>query len=140
VQYGADQPEYDLIVADGDKMLKVSVKGSQDGAWGLTQKYKCGCGYHDAIDLWLKNHGKKTIFCFVQFKGVENNELPRMYLASPDEIAEVLHHSRAGEGVTKLRENHIWGANAVASGTTDRIPDTWLFTEERAQFMFDNYA
>jgi hypothetical protein len=30
VQYGADQPEYDLIVAKGDRMLKVSVKGSQD--------------------------------------------------------------------------------------------------------------
>ena len=36
VQYGANQPEYDLIVAKGDQMLKVSVKGSQDGRWGLT--------------------------------------------------------------------------------------------------------
>jgi hypothetical protein len=32
VQYGADQPEYDLIVAKGDHLLKVSVKGSRD--WG----------------------------------------------------------------------------------------------------------
>ena len=31
VQYGANQPEYDLIVVSGDKMLKISVKGSQDG-------------------------------------------------------------------------------------------------------------
>ena len=37
VQYGANQPEYDLIAAQGDKMLKISVKGSQDGGWGLTQ-------------------------------------------------------------------------------------------------------
>jgi hypothetical protein len=37
VQYGADQPEYDLVVARGPKMLKVSVKGSKDGGWGLTQ-------------------------------------------------------------------------------------------------------
>jgi hypothetical protein len=34
VQYGADQPEYDLVVVRGDYMLKVSVKGSQDGSWG----------------------------------------------------------------------------------------------------------
>ena len=27
VQYGANQPEYDLIAASGDKMLKISVKG-----------------------------------------------------------------------------------------------------------------
>ena len=39
VQYGANQPEYDLIVAKRDKMLKVSVKGSQDGGWGLSQSY-----------------------------------------------------------------------------------------------------
>jgi hypothetical protein len=40
VQYGANQPEYDLIVVKGDLMLKVSVKGSQDGGWGLTQNFK----------------------------------------------------------------------------------------------------
>ena len=31
VQYGANQPEYDLMVSQGDLMLKISVKGSQDG-------------------------------------------------------------------------------------------------------------
>jgi hypothetical protein len=39
VQYGANQPGYDLIVARGDKLLKVSVKGSKDWGWGLTQSY-----------------------------------------------------------------------------------------------------
>jgi hypothetical protein len=36
VRYGANQPEYDLVVASGERMLKVSVKGSKDGSWGLT--------------------------------------------------------------------------------------------------------
>jgi hypothetical protein len=31
VQYGANQPEYDLVVVKEDRVLKVSVKGSQDG-------------------------------------------------------------------------------------------------------------
>ena len=31
VQYGADQPEYDLIASRGDEILKISVKGSKDG-------------------------------------------------------------------------------------------------------------
>jgi hypothetical protein len=39
VQYGANQPEYDLIVAKAERMLKVSVKGSQDGSWGLTMSH-----------------------------------------------------------------------------------------------------
>jgi hypothetical protein len=33
VQYGANQPEYDLIIAEGRRMLKISVKGSADGGW-----------------------------------------------------------------------------------------------------------
>ena len=65
VQYGANQPEYDLIAVTGDKMLKISVKGSQDGGWGLTQSYKKGCDYHEAIAKWLADHHKKTIFCLV---------------------------------------------------------------------------
>ena len=140
VQYGADQPEYDLIATKGDKMLKISVKGSQDGGWGLTQKYKKGCGYHEATAKWLEAHGNKTIFCLVQFENVEDNELPRMYLATPEEIASVLDNSRAGNGETVLREYHKWGDKAVAPGTVDKVPEEWLFTKERADYMFDTYA
>ena len=88
VQYGANQPEYDLIATRGDQMLKISVKGSQDGSWGLTQGFKKNCNYHEAIDRWLASHGKKTIFCLVQFKDVQPDEMPRMYLATPAEIAD----------------------------------------------------
>ena len=114
VQYGANQPEYDLIATKGDKMLKVSVKGSQDG--------------------------KKTIFCLVQFQNVADDQLPRMYLATPAEIAQALHDSRSGLGETVLRENHVWGERASAAGTIDRLPEEWLFTKERAKLVFDTYA
>lgn len=140
VQYGANQPEYDLIATKGDKMLKISVKGSQDGGWGLTQSYKKGCDYYEAIDKWLDAHGKKTIFCLVQFQGVADDQLPRMYLATPDEIAKALRESRMGLGDTVLREYHVWGAKASAAGVIEKIPDEWLFTEERARQMFDTYA
>ncbi|MDQ0415667.1 hypothetical protein [Mesobacillus stamsii] len=51
VQYGANQPEYDLVVVCGEKMLKVSVKGSKDGGWGLTQSHKKDKSYSEAIRL-----------------------------------------------------------------------------------------
>ena len=138
VQYGANQPEYDLIATKGDKMLKISVKGSQDGGWGLTQKYKKpNVSYHEAIDKWLEEHGKKTIFCLVQFKNVESDELPRMYLASPAEIAELMKASKAGNGDTILYEAHKWTRSVIAAGTEDKIPEDWRFTAERAQQMFD---
>ncbi len=69
VQYGANQPEYDLIVAKGEQLLKVSVKGSQDGGWGLCQSYltPTKADYHDAIARWLARHKPRTVLCFVQF-------------------------------------------------------------------------
>ena len=140
VQYGANQPEYDLIAASGDKMLKISVKGSQDGGWGLTQSYKKGCDYHEAIHKWLEGHHKKTIFCLVQFQGIAEDEMPRMYLASPAEIAEVMNASAGGRGETILYEYHKWGPHAAGSGTIDRVPEEWKFTEERAQYMFETYG
>ena len=143
VQYGADQPEYDLIVSsrgNRELMLKISVKGSKDGGWGLTQKYKKGCTYHEATQKWLDNHSAKTIFCLVQFQNVELNEMPRMYLATPKEIADRLDPSSGGYGETILYENHTWGIRARGYGTTDRIPYEWKFTPERARELFETYG
>lgn len=140
VQYGANQPEYDLIAVSGDKMLKISVKGSQDGSWGLTQSYKKGCDYHEAIDKWLASHHKKTIFCLVQFSDTAPNEMPRIYLATPEEIAERMKASAGGRGETILYEDHTWGPRAVAKGTRDRIPDEWKISAERLEHMFSTYG
>jgi len=136
VQYGANQPEYDLIASKNDVMMKISVKGSQDGGWGLTQNYKKNCDYHEAINRWLKAHGKKTLFCLVQFQDVEDSDLPRMYLATPEEIADVLHASRDGAGETVLREHHEWGLRALAAGSVDQLPSTWIFSKARAEELF----
>ena len=79
VQYGANQPEYDLMIARGDPMLKVSVKGSSDGGWGLTQtqltqwrkKNPDGpTNYIAAADIWLARHKSRTAMCLVNFRGV----------------------------------------------------------------------
>ena len=140
VQYGANQPEYDLIVVSGDRILKISVKGSQDGSWGLTQGYKKGNSYHDATRQWLESHHRHTIFCLVQFKDTEANEMPRIYLASPQEIAERLNESAGGRGETILYEKHTWSSRAAGAGTTDRIPDEWRLTAERIELMFEEHG
>ena len=140
VQYGANQPEYDLIAVSGDKMLKISVKGSQDGGWGLTQNYKKGCDYHEATAKWLAAHHKKTVFCLVQFQNTAPNEMPRIYLASPKEIADMLDASAGGRGETVLREFHVWGSRAAGQGTTDHIPENWVISAERLEHMFNTYG
>jgi hypothetical protein len=132
VQYGANQPEYDLIVANGDKMAKVSVKGSQDGGWGLTQSFLQNGDYHGAIDKWFQKHTSKTIFSLVQFINTdfEKGTMPRVYLATPLEIADHLKKARAGLGETSLKEYHEYKAG-VAKGTIDAIPSSWKFCKQR---------
>ena len=51
VQYGANQPVYDIIAARPPKLVGVSVKGSQDGSWGLTQSHLVAADYTSAIDV-----------------------------------------------------------------------------------------
>jgi Holliday junction resolvase-like predicted endonuclease len=131
VQYGANQPEYDLIVAEDDRMLKISVKGSQDGSWGLTQNLLKNADYHGAIEKWLQRRGTQTVFCFVQFEGVALDKLPRTYLARPVEVAQRMRETAKGCGDSILYESHSWGPRAVGAGTVERIPDSWRFSAER---------
>lgn len=136
VQYGANQPEYDLMIVRDDRSLKVSVKGSKDGDWGLTQSYMKNADYHGAVDMWLKKHKGKTIFCLVQFKGTELGDMPRIYLATPKEIAKRLKDSSKGRGESILYEYHEWTSRAHGSGTIDKIPDNWKFSPKRIEELF----
>ncbi len=141
VQYGANQPEYDIIIVKANQMLKISVKGSQDGSWGLTQKFKkSNCTYHEAVTKWLSTHHKGTIFCLVQFQDITINDMPRIYLATPDEIAGRLNASAAGRGETILYENHVWSKQAVGYGTIEKIPDTWRFSKERVHDLLSKFG
>lgn len=149
VQYGADQPEYDLVVAKGDRLMKVSVKGSQDLGWGLTQTYltqatkKSGkkADYHGAIELWLRKHSQRTVFCLVQFGGVRLHEMPRLYLATPLEIAQRLRATSKGRGDSVLHERQTWTTRAHGAGTVDEIPEGWRFCEQRInELLTASYA
>lgn len=131
IQYGANQPEYDLMVVAGKAMMKVSVKGSQDGGWGLTQSFVENADYYAATATWLARHKPGTVFCFVQFKGTKLAELPRLYLATPSEVATVLNACSNGAGSTILYEDHQWTSRAKAAGSRERIPDAWRFSPER---------
>ena len=139
VQYGANQPGYDLVVGKDKRLLKVSVKGSQNKAWMLCPGYLSDKNrtYRAAINAWKKHHNKiGVVLCFVQFQEVDMREMPRVYLATIDEVAERLRQTRNGEGDTVLHEDRVWGKRATASGTVDRIPAKWQFSEKRIEELF----
>jgi len=138
VQYGANQPEYDLIVVKGESLLKISVKGSKDGAWGLTQSYVKDADYHGAVDVWSLRHKSRTVLCFVQFKDVPFDQLPRVYLATPQEVARRLKETAKGRGDTTLYEKHVWGSRAHSAGTSETISEQWRFTLTRVEQLLES--
>jgi hypothetical protein len=139
VQYGANQPDYDLLVSRDDRFLKISVKGSQDGGWGLIHSHKKGRSYHEAIDFWASKQSRSIVYCFVQFMGVKLGECPRVYLATVTEVANSLKASRLGAGNTTLLE--YWSfKKGVAAGTEERLPPTWAFSAARASELLQRDA
>jgi hypothetical protein len=139
VQYGANQPEYDLAVIEGDDMLKVSVKGSKDGGWGLTQSLLRDANYQEAAEAWLKRHGRRTALCLVQFKDVRLDEMPRLYIALATDVATMLKTSRNGLGDTILHEKKAW-TRGKAAGASVAIPDQWKFSRARVEEILASLA
>src|SRR5699024_6941767 len=121
VQYGANQPHYDLVAVKDKRFLLVSVKGSQDGGWMLASRYvKKGVNYHQAIDRWLASQRDDLVFAFVQFQGVLIGQAPRVYVARPPDIAEQLRAHRNGKGHGALQED--MQRNHPRSRYDDKIP------------------
>lgn len=132
VQYGANQPQYDLVADRNDHLMRISVKGSQDGGWMLSVRYKdASISYHEAIDLWHKAHRAETVFLFVQFLDVVTGAPPRVYVARPAEIAGQLKAQCGGKGYGALIENRRrWSPK---SKYDERIPQEWVFSETRIE-------
>lgn len=130
VQYGANQPHYDLVAVKEKRILLVSVKGSQDGGWMLASRYvKKDVNYHQAIDQWLGAQRDDLVFVLVQFQNVAIGHAPRVYIARPPEIAEQLRAHRAGKGHGALQED--WQKSHPRSSYEDKIPLSWRFSRER---------
>jgi Holliday junction resolvase-like predicted endonuclease len=130
VQYGANQPNYDLVAEKDGKFIPISVKGSQDGGWMLAVKYKeVGTSYHDAIDRWRSSQRSDVVFLFVQFFGVKLGDTPRVYIARPDEIAAHMKTQCNGRGHGALQEDYRH--KRPGSKYDHKVPEAWVFSEKR---------
>lgn len=134
VQYGANQPYYDLVANKNDIFLPISVKGSQDGGWMLAVRYKMkgkGISYHEAIDNWLAAQRKDVIFFFVQFKNIFIGYAPRVYVAQPVEIAKHLKIQCDGRGHGALHEDYQ--RDHPKSKYDHKISVEWLYSQQRME-------
>jgi Holliday junction resolvase-like predicted endonuclease len=130
VQYGANQPGYDLVAVKGRRMLKVNVKGSQVGGWALLSGYKKGRTWHGAADAWRKDQPRDVVMFLIEFKDVPPNAMPPMFLAKPAEIARFLKKGRRGRGATCLHISRYY-KKGIAKGLIDKIPANWACSNSR---------
>src|SRR6185437_4699012 len=138
VQAGRDKPWYDLVVTRGGNLLKISVKASENGEWSLTSGYTrkvaeingMRTDSRSAIDMWRSGCGSRTVCCLVQFEGVAIDELPRIYLASPDEIAAAMHDTAQRTGRCTLLEHYEWTAPEGVRHL-QILPAAWHFSPQR---------
>jgi hypothetical protein len=137
VQYGANQPHYDLVAVNSAGILKISVKGSSDGGWMLAQKVK-DLTYHECIERWREKHGDGLVFAFVQYLGIPFGTAPRAYLATTAEVATRLKSQHNGKGCMYLIEDYQ--RDHPRSQYKDVIPEAWTFTRERLAQITDRTA
>jgi hypothetical protein len=129
IQYGPNQPDYDLVAVKGDRILPISVKGSQDGGWMLAVKYmKRGVTCSEAIDSWCSKQRDDIVYIFVQFLNVPIGNAPRVYIATPTQIAAQLKKQRSGNGHGALQEDYQ--KLHPRSHYDDRVPEEWKFSVE----------
>ena len=130
VQYGANQPQYDLVAEKDGRFLPISVKGSQDGGWMLAVRFvRPGVDYHGAINAWLETQRKDVVFVFVQFLGVPVGGAPRVYVSRPPEIARHMKSQCNGRGHGSLQED--FRRDHPKSKYSHKVPVGWLFSPSR---------
>lgn len=139
IQAGPDKPWYDLVVTRGGNLLKIGVKATENGRWHLAQSYLQRAAYlngkipdiHRAIKLWFDIHGERTVYCLVQFEGVSLSQLPRIYLATPGEIARRMREAAERKGEPFLFEQYEWTSPETGFTAIEMLPSSWLFSHER---------
>jgi hypothetical protein len=138
---------YDLVVAKSGGMMKINVFGSLTGFWNLVDSYVTAppkqqagkADYHRAIDSWLDDHSSRTC-CLVQFESTELERMPRLYLASAQEIAARLHESTEYLGDPALYEQYDVTDAADGSHSIASVPAVWYLSEARIQELLQSQA
>ena len=133
VQYGANQPGYDLAVSDNTKTILVSVKGSQNGGWLLTSKKKDGT-YESALNKWTERNAR-FVFCFVQYEEVALGAMPRIHLALGKEVANHLKTGAWGKINLSLIEHKVI-TRGKKKGQAQSAPIEWALSEKRIHALF----
>jgi hypothetical protein len=125
---------FDLVVARSGGMMKISVYASFNGFWDLVDRYldaskqtnASAADYHHAISAWLGNQSLRATCCLVQFEPADLHRMPRLYLASPGEVAAHLH-----DKIDQLSNNELGLIGMDIVHRLEGLPVSWRFSQAR---------
>jgi len=134
VQYGPNQPGYDLLVSNKRKVLHVSVKGSMDPKGWIISTKKKGKSYKESLNEWYENN-KDFLFYLVLFKNNEITSMPEMYLTSTKELYNHLSKGFFGSISLTLYCDYCprQGKN---KGKAQSLPSDWIVSRKRIEKYF----
>lgn len=143
-QAGQARYSYDLGIANSSGMLKVSVHGSQGGFWDLVEPFlargdRASATREErqrAIRRWLAHQSAQAAVCLVQFESDDLQHMPRLYLATAEEIATKLL-----DNVAKMSNLQLYEFGGFTDlEWTDRfegIPAAWHFSRSRIEELME---
>jgi len=131
-QAGRARYSHDLGVASTGGMMKIMVHASLKGLWGLIDPYLVKTkphkgDLHRAIDLWHDRY-RHSACCLVQFDSSNLIGMPRIYLASAAEVAELLHEKAETSG--EMARGSGAGGSGDSSGQ-EALPQRWRLSQAR---------
>lgn len=130
VQYGANQPGFDLAVTKNGKTISVSVKGSSNGYWLLCPPLKDKRTKAQALENWIRKN-QDYVFCFVNFKDCNIGQMPRLFLATGREVAKELKQHEYGEPAHYLCDYYVPKRGKNKGKQMGILTKRWEMTEDR---------
>jgi hypothetical protein len=140
-QAAHEKPNFDLAVTRAGALVKMSVKASDNGRWDLVAPFLRGvqgpkprrAEFQSAIELWYGSQSSRAMCCLVQFEDVPLDQLPRIYLASPIDIARRMQDSLERLDDASLFETYEWTSPFDSVHRVETLPNAWRFSVERIQ-------
>ncbi len=118
------------------------------GAEGIAAAQFARCGFdvlvqsgHDKpwYDLVITKAGN-LLKVSVKFKGVSIDQLPRIYLASPSELALRMRDTADRLSHAILYEQYEWTSPESGARVAEALPSEWLFSLARIQELLSREA
>jgi hypothetical protein len=146
-QAAHEKPNYDLAVTRAGSLVKMSVRATDNGRWDLVTPFLRGvygsksrrADHQNAIDLWLDSQSSRAMCCLVQFGDVPLDQLPRIYLAAPGDVARRMRDTLERLDDASLYEAYEWTSPFEGVQRMETLPNAWRFSPERIQELLTSH-